>query len=279
MALLKKARTDVRNVTRALFARRWHWSACNDAGIRHVPLRLCAKASALLARPAIGHASVAARRGFRPWWRSRPWASGRPALPAGLASHSTLAKSEETERSKAEATAFAPGTPPKPAFDREKYSLLQSELLALGKLGNQERGYAFESFVKKVFNTFGLQAREAFRLRGEQIDGSFQLGSETYLLEAKWQNAPVAVGDLHAFHGKIEQKAAWTRRLFVSYIGFSEDGLQAFGRGKRVICMDGHDMADAFTRELPLNEVLERKVRRMAETAVAFIRLRDLFPS
>jgi hypothetical protein len=43
--------------------------------------------------------------------------------------------------------------------------------------------------------------------------------------------------------------------------------------------MDGHDMADAFTRELPLNEVLERKVRRMAETAVAFIRLRDLFPS
>ena len=33
-----------------------------------------------------------------------------------------------------------------------------------------------------------LEAREAFRLRGEQIDGSFVLGHETYVLEAKWQS-------------------------------------------------------------------------------------------
>lgn len=31
-----------------------------------------------------------------------------------------------------------------------------------------------------------LQARAPFRLVGEQIDGSFQLGNETYLVEAKW---------------------------------------------------------------------------------------------
>jgi hypothetical protein len=86
-----------------------------------------------------------------------------------------------------------------------------------------------------------------------------------------------STGDLHALHGKVCQKAAWARGLFVSYIGFSEQGLQAFGRGKRVICLDGADLAEAFMRALPLPDVLNRKVRRAAETGPAFVRVRDLF--
>jgi hypothetical protein len=33
-----------------------------------------------------------------------------------------------------------------------------------------------------------------------------------------------------------------------------------------------------FDRELPVTQVLERKVRRAAETGSPFIRVRDLFP-
>lgn len=167
---------------------------------------------------------------------------------------------------------------PKLAFDREVYGQLQTQLRRLSDLEPQSRGYAFKSFLKTLFSKFGLDAREPFRLRGEQIDGSFLLGNETYLLEAKWQNAPSGVEHLHTFHGKVEQKAAWARGLFISYSGFSEDGLYSFGRGKRVICMDGLDLSEAFARELPLNQVLERKVRRAAESGSAFIRVRDLFP-
>jgi restriction endonuclease Mrr len=96
-------------------------------------------------------------------------------------------------------------------------------------------------------------------------------------VEAKWQSQATGVADLHTFHGKIEQKAAWTRGLFVSNSGFTEDGLAAFGRGKRVICMDGHDLYDILNREIPLNRVLECKVRRAAETGLPFVRVRDLF--
>jgi Restriction endonuclease len=169
-------------------------------------------------------------------------------------------------------------TKPTPAFNRELYSQLGAELQRLSQLEPQARGYAFESFLKTLFNKFGLEARDPFRLGGEQIDGSFLLGSDTYLLEAKWQSAPSGIDHLHTFHGKIEQKAAWARGLLISYSGFSEDGLHAFGRGKRVICMDGYDLYEALTRELPLNQVLERKVRRAAETGLAFVRVRDLFP-
>jgi len=166
-----------------------------------------------------------------------------------------------------------------PAFDRPKVLALKNELVGLGRLSPQQRGYAFETILRDLFNAYGLEAREPFRLKGEQIDGSFVLQSEVYLVEAKWQAAQTGVADLHNFHGKLEQKAAWTRGLFVSNSGFTEDGLVAFGRGKRVICMDGYDLFETLNREIPLNHVLDRKVRRAAETGLPFARVRDLFPA
>jgi len=42
--------------------------------------------------------------------------------------------------------------------------------------------------------------------------------------------------------------------------------------------MDGYDLSEALMREIPINYVLERKVRRAAETGLALVRVRDLFP-
>lgn len=173
----------------------------------------------------------------------------------------------------------AKASPQTAAVDRQAVTKIKTDLLQVTALAPHARGYAFEGFLKGLFDAFGLAAQEPFRLRGEQIDGSFQLGSETYLLEAKWHGQPIGVAELHTFHCKIEQKAAWTRGLFVSNSGFTEDGLAAFGRGKRVICMDGLDLYEMLDREIPLNQVLERKVRRAAETGMPFLRVRDLFPT
>ena len=161
--------------------------------------------------------------------------------------------------------------------NQERIRALKQSLIDLSAMDPQPRGYAFETWLRDIFNLFGLEARDPFRLRGEQIDGSFLLQGETYLVEAKWQSAPAGVAVLHAFHGKLDQRAAWARGLFVSNSGFTEDGLAAFGRGKRVICMDGLDLFDMLDRNLPLDQVLERKVRRAAETGLPFERIRDLF--
>jgi hypothetical protein len=163
-------------------------------------------------------------------------------------------------------------------LDNARAGELKSQLFALPSLQPQPRGYAFEKFLKALFDAHGLEARDPFRLRGEQIDGSFLLSTQVYLLEAKWQEAACGVDVLHTFHGKIEQKAAWTRGLFISDSGFSLDGVAAFGRGKRVICMDGFDLYEVVTRNLSLAEVLDHKVRHAAETGVIFARVRDLFP-
>jgi hypothetical protein len=164
------------------------------------------------------------------------------------------------------------------AIDRMTLAELKADLLHVSTLTPHARGYAFESFLKCLFDSSGLIAREPFRLTGEQIDGSFQFEGETYLVEAKWHGHPMGVAELHTFHGKIEQKAAWTRGLFISMSGFTQEGLVAFGRGKRAICMEGLDLYEMLERALPLIHVLDRKIRRAAETGAPLARVRELFP-
>ena len=71
----------------------------------------------------------------------------------------------------------------------------------------------------------------------------------------------------------------WSRGLYISYSGFSEDGLIAFGRGDatRIICLDGLDLWQIIDKKLDLSEVLSLKTRRAAETGRAFSAVRDLF--
>ena len=162
-------------------------------------------------------------------------------------------------------------------IDRSLCGALKDKLMQVSQLEPQARGYAYEGFLRELFDANGLSARASFRLIGEQIDGSFELLGETYLLEAKWKGPRIGVADLRSFNGKVEDKAAWSRGLFVSDSGFSEDGLAAFGRGKRVVCMDGLDLYDMLERGLSFGDVMSRKVRRAAESGNPFVRVRDLY--
>ena len=165
---------------------------------------------------------------------------------------------------------------PKSHVDAATASRLTDRLLELSSTDPHSRGYAFERFLKDLFDAYGLSARSSFRLAGEQIDGSLMLGNSTYLLEAKWTNTPVDAATLRAFNAKVEDKAKWTRGLFVSYTGFTLEGLNAFGRGKSVICMNGLDLHEILERRLDFSTVLAAKVRLAAETGKPYVGVRDL---
>jgi hypothetical protein len=89
---------------------------------------------------------------------------------------------------------------------------------------------------------------------------------DTYLLEARWQNEQADAASLRSFQGKVEDRPVWARGLFVSYSGFSTDGMSAFG-ARRIILMDGLDLHDELEREIPIDKVIAAKARRAAETA------------
>lgn len=158
----------------------------------------------------------------------------------------------------------------------EVASDLLRKLIEITSLDPQPRGYAFERFLKTLFDINGMAGRASFRVVGEQIDGSFELDGETYLLEAKWTNRQTDAADLRAFNAKVQDKASWSRGLFLSNSGFTEEGLAAFGKGKSLVCMDGFDLSEMLIQRLSLKFVLSKKVRRAAETGRPFVRLRDL---
>jgi hypothetical protein len=157
---------------------------------------------------------------------------------------------------------------------------LADELIKLSGLAPQPRGYAFEGFLRSLFEAHNLAPKDAFRVVGEQIDGSFQSQAETYLLEATWRATQLGQEELLSFAGKVAGKATWSRGLLISYAGFTKDGLAAFARGKptQIVCMDGLDLHETLRRNLELRLVLERKVRRAAETNDAHVSVLELFP-
>jgi len=170
---------------------------------------------------------------------------------------------------------------PPSALDHTRYESLSILLKEVMRLAPNPRGFAFERFLDEMFAAFDLAPRRSFRLVGEQIDGSFHHASETYLVEAKWQDAQIGNRELQAFAGSVRTKATWTRGLYVSYSGFSGDGLEAFARGDatRIICLDGLELWDIIEKRLDLSAVLSLKTRRAAETGRAFVPVRELFPT
>lgn len=170
----------------------------------------------------------------------------------------------------------ASGAPTPHSASATDLDKLRNDFLALTALEPRPRGLAFERFLRTLFQTHGMQGQGSINLRGEQIDGSFQLDGQTYLIEAKWQNDKTGAADLHVFEGKLSQKATWTRGVFISQSGFTDDGLHAFGRGKRLICMDGLDLWESLSGTLPLAETIRRKAAYASQTGEIFARVRDL---
>lgn len=146
------------------------------------------------------------------------------------------------------------------------------QFMTLLRMEPHARGFAFEKFLFEFFKGSGLKPRAPFKVVGEQIDGSFDFKDEVYLLEAKWQNEKTNEAELLVFRGKIESRAEWTRGLFVSYAGFTEEGLAAYSRGKRtnMIGMTGEDLSSILLEEKKLEEVLVKKIRIAAETGDFF---------
>jgi hypothetical protein len=157
-------------------------------------------------------------------------------------------------------------------------ALLKADYLALLLLEAHARGYAFQRFLHQLFEAHHIITRSAFRLTGEEIDGSFDLGAQTYLLEAKWHAKPTDQSDLLVFNGKVEGKSTWARGIFISYAGFTADGLTAFRHGKRtsIIGMDGNDLLLILDGHITLDNAIRRKAMKAVENNDFFVPLISL---
>ena len=162
--------------------------------------------------------------------------------------------------------------------DRIPWEQLIDEFKKLIPLPSQKRGYEFEKFLVRVFSNFGLNPNSPFKIIGEQIDGSFEMEGNIYLIEAKWQDNLTQEKDLLILRGKLDGKAVWSRGVFISYSGFTDEGLIAFAKGKQtnMVGIIGEEIHYILNERIPLNEVIKAKVRRAAETGDFYTHIREL---
>lgn len=145
---------------------------------------------------------------------------------------------------------------------------LKAEFLAMYSVSDRQKaGLQLEQLLNRLFRVSELAPREPFRVQGEQIDGSFELDSEVYLLEAKWHREPRPVSDLYIFREKIEGKSRYTRGLFLSVNGITDEAKVAIGTGKQLMffAMDGHDLMMVLENRVSLSDFLRRRQRLLAE--------------
>ncbi len=146
--------------------------------------------------------------------------------------------------------------------------VLRNEFLTLAAEPDRRKaGFALEDLLNRLFKLFELQPREPFRIEGEQIDGSFVLDGEIYLVESKWEQHPLPEADLLVFRGKIEGKSTFTRGVFIALNGISTAALHAITKGKApsFFVMNGHDLLMILNGAISLTEFLQKRVRLLAE--------------
>lgn len=131
----------------------------------------------------------------------------------------------------------------------------------------QKRGTDLERLMRDLFELYDLAPRAAFTLRGEQIDGAFDLDHTPYLFEAKWTQDRIQPKELRDFAGKIEQKLENTLGLFLSVNGFTDAAVESQNsRSSRMLLMDGSDLTVVLDRGLDLVELLRAKRRHASQT-------------
>ncbi len=143
----------------------------------------------------------------------------------------------------------------------------------------QERGYALEKLLAELFSLFDLEPRMAYAIDGEQIDGSFRLDTDDYIVEAKWRSGPSGRDQADVFAAKVRSKGKNAMGLFVSINGFAQTFLDRFASSTPFVTMDGHDLFLILDERIGLDDALRAKRRHANDTGSCSLPLQSFLTS
>jgi hypothetical protein len=166
----------------------------------------------------------------------------------------------------------------KKTFNNELNRLKQEYCDLFKTYEHQKRGYSLESILNQLFLLFELHSKSSFKIKGEQIDGSFSLDGTEYLLEAKWHNMPANNSDIYPFMQKVDGKLDNTLGFMISINGFTQDAIEALERGKRlnIILSDGNDLMQILEERISLPELIGAKKRHASRTGNSFCSINNI---
>lgn len=172
-----------------------------------------------------------------------------------------------------------PARPPDP---RSSMPALYDRFMALyAEADRAKGGRDFEALLDDLFTAWHLAPSRNYRVTGEEIDNSFVLDGDTYLLEAKWIAEKTEAAALYTFRQKVSSKSAYTRGLFIAVEGFTPGSITALGSGQehRIILLDGAHLVRVLSGALALPDLLRlaaRHLEQFGEPLLPHARLSEL---
>jgi hypothetical protein len=157
-----------------------------------------------------------------------------------------------------------------------EYRVLFDELVSLladaDASSKRVRGRRFERVLNGLLEAEALKPRTSYRPTGEEVDGSFVFENRVYLLEAKWQAAPLPASALHTFKGKVDGKLVGTIGICISMSGFGDASADAlrFGQTVNVLLFDGGEISACIRGTESFSHALRAKLRAAAEEGLAY---------
>lgn len=132
-------------------------------------------------------------------------------------------------------------------------------------------GARLRAAVRRAFRAARCRVPQVLQDRRGAIDGAVYYKGFDYLVESKWEKAPTGVNDLFTFLGKVTGKAESTRGLFIAQAAFRPEVVQQLAQAsKRLIQMDGSDLALVFEGVYTLTDVLDIKTAKAAQEGLVF---------
>jgi hypothetical protein len=144
-----------------------------------------------------------------------------------------------------------------------------------------KRGRDFEVLIVELLEAEALSPRHGISRVGEQIDISFEFGSQTYLVEARWKKDQSEPKELRDFHGKCQGVHVDVRGVFISVQGYTSGCAEALTKlGElRVVMLDGTHLMSVFSGAITFGDLLKKAVRKACDERDPYVPLSSLIKS
>lgn len=177
---------------------------------------------------------------------------------------------EEMEREQRERRAERQAKLEREQRRRERIATIKADLFALFKEQNpQRRGKQLEAVLNRLFAEDGILLKEAFTITGdegegivEQIDGVIEIDGEVYLVEMKWWDKPLGVGEVSQHLVRVFNRGE-SRGIFISASGYTDPAITTCrdSASKIVVALCTlQEFVSLLERETDLKSFLKEKI-------------------
>lgn len=159
---------------------------------------------------------------------------GVAAVKSFVHARDTTIRIEEAYRREREQNMAASEAAARDARDkRSKRDAIRAEIVALRSSANPSvRGRDLEKVLARLFALDEVLVKESFALASpsgngivEQIDGVIEIDGNQYLVEMKWHDSPLGVGDVSQHFARVFGRAQ-SRGIFIVHPGYTSTAVE-----------------------------------------------------